>query len=365
MIPYGRQSIDEDDINSVVETLKSDYLTTGPKVKEFEEELAKKLNFKFVVAVSSGTSALHLSSIVLLNQGDKVITTPNSFLATSNSIIYQKAKPIFVDIDENGLIDLELVEKKLQQENIKALYLVSFSGYPLDDEKIKYLKEKYKVKILYDNSHFIGKDNGVCDIATYSFHPVKHITTFEGGAIATNDERVYKKLLILRNHGIYKDSSMYPWEYKMVDLGYNYRLTDVACAMGISQLKKLESFQNRRHEIVKYYHENLPKNVIPLYEYNKNSSYHLFVVRYTFKDFNEKAKFFIQMKDKGIALQYHYIPINLQPFYQKKGYKFSEKEFSKMNKYYLEAFSLPIYPKLTQKEQQYVIESLEEVLYSL
>jgi UDP-4-amino-4,6-dideoxy-L-N-acetyl-beta-L-altrosamine transaminase len=361
MIPYGKQSIDEDDINLVVDALKSDYLTTGPKVKEFEEELAKKLNFKFVVAVSSGTAALHLSSIVLLNQGDKVITTPNSFLATSNSIIYQKAKPIFVDISDNGLIDLDLVEEKLQKEKIKALYLVSFSGHPLDDEKVKYLKEKYKVKILYDNSHFIGKDNGICDIATYSFHPVKHITTFEGGAIATNDEKIYKKLLMLRNHGIYKDSS-YPWEYKMVELGYNYRLSDVACAVGLSQLKKLDYFQNRRHEISKYYHVNLPKNITPLYAYNKNSSYHLFVVRYSFKNFEEKAKFFNEMRKKGIALQYHYIPINSQPFYQKKGYKFSKKEFPKMNRYYLEAFSLPIYPSLTQKEQQYVIENLKKTL---
>jgi len=365
MISYGKQTIDEEDIKVVVETLKSDYLTTGPKVKEFEEELAKELNFKFVVVVSSGTAALHLASSILLNQGDEVITTPNSFLSTSNSILYQKAKPVFVDIAENGLIDLKLVEQKLQKEDIKALYLVSFSGYPIDDEKVKYLKEKYDVQILYDNAHFIGKDKGVCDIATYSFHPVKHITTFEGGAIATNNEKIYKKLLILRNHGIYKDSSMYPWEYKMVDLGYNYRLTDVACAMGLSQLKKLNKFQNRRHEIAQYYHKNLSENIKPLYDYNENCSYHLFVVRYPFKDVSQKAKFFIKMREKGIFLQYHYIPINSQPFYQKKGYKFGAKEFPKMNKYYLEAFSLPIYPSLTQKEQSYVIESLEEILDSI
>jgi UDP-4-amino-4,6-dideoxy-L-N-acetyl-beta-L-altrosamine transaminase len=162
---------------------------------------------------------------------------------------------------------------------------------------------------------------------------------------------------MLRNHGIYKDSS-YPWEYKMVELGYNYRLSDVACAMGLSQLKKLDEFQKRRHEIAKYYHQNLPKNVTPLYEYNQNSSYHLFVVRYPFKDFDEKAKFFNKMQENGIALQYHYIPINSQPFYQKKGYKFNKKEFPKMNKYYLEGFSLPIYPNLTQQEQKYVIKSL-------
>jgi len=215
---------------------------------------------------------------------------------------------------------------------------------------------------LYDNSHFIGKDNGVCDIATYSFHPVKHITTFEGGAVATNDERIYKKLLMLRNHGIYKDKNMYPWEYKMVELGYNYRLSDVACSMGLSQLKKLDKFQKKRHKIAKFYHENLPQHIKPLYEYNQNSSYHLFVVRFSFKDFKQKADFFNKMKEKGIFLQYHYIPIPSQPFYAKKGYRYSKKDFPKMDKFYLEAFSLPIYPGLSEDMQKYVIEKLGENL---
>jgi len=359
MIPYGKQYIDENDIESVVETLKSDYLTTGPKVKELEEALAEKLGFKYVVAVSNGTAALHLTSIVLLHQGNKVITTPNSFLSTSNSILYQKAKPIFVDISQNGLIDLELVEKELQKDSkIKALYLVTFSGHPFEDEKLKYLKEKYDVKILLDNAHYFGKDSGICDIATYSFHPVKHLTTFEGGAVATNDEKIYKKLLRLRNHGMIKDENMYPWEYKMVDLGYNYRLSDVACAMGLSQLEKIDMFLEKRKQIAKYYHQNL-KKVTPLYPYNEKSSYHLFVVRYPFKSLDEKADFFIKMREKGIALQYHYIPINSQPYYVKKGYF---KEFKNMQKYYLEAFSLPIYYSLSQKEQKYVIKCIEELL---
>ena len=357
MTPYGKQYIDQSDINAVIETLKSDFLTTGPKVKEFEEALAKKLKFKYVVAVSSGTAALHLSSMVLLNQGDKVITTPNSFLSTANSILYKKAKPIFVDIASNGLIDLDLVEKELKNNKIKAIYLVSFSGHPLNDEKVRYLKDKYGVKILYDNAHYFGKDEGVCDIATYSFHPVKHITTFEGGAVATNDKKTYQKLLRLRNHGTVKDSSMYPWEYKMVDLGYNYRLSDVACAVGLSQLEKVDMFLQKRRQIAKYYHQNL-KKVTPLYPYNEKSSYHLFVVRYPFKSLDEKAEFFIKMRKKEIALQYHYIPINQQPFYIKKGYF---KKFKEMEKYYLEAFSLPIYPSLSQKEQKYVIECLEEL----
>jgi len=358
VIPYGKQYIDQNDIESVVDTLKSDYLTTGPKVKAYEEALAKKLGFKYVVAVSNGTAALHLSSIVLLHQGDKVITTPNSFLSTSNSILYQKAKPIFVDIAKNGLIDLDLVEFELKKQKIKALYLVTFSGLPFDDEKLKYLKEKYNVKILLDNAHYFGKDSGICDIATYSFHPVKHITTFEGGAIGTNDEKIYKKLLRLRNHGMVKDENMYPWEYKMVDLGYNYRLSDVASAMGLSQLKKIDMFLEKRKQIAKMYHEKLTK-VTPLYPYNEKSSYHLFVVRYPFKSLDEKAEFFIKMREKEIALQYHYIPINQQPFYIKKGYF---KKFEEMEKYYLEAFSLPIYYSLTQKEQEYVVECIEEEL---
>jgi len=356
MIPYGKQTIDIDDKNSVLEVLDSDFLTTGPKVKEFEEKLAKKLGFKYVVVVSSGTAALHLASIILLKQGDKVITTPNSFLATSNAILYQKAKPIFVDIASNGLIDLDLVEKTLKTTKIKALYLVTFSGLPFDNDKLKYLKDKYNIKILLDNAHYFG--NGFCDIATYSFHPVKHITTFEGGAIACNDIKTYKKLLLLRNHGIVKDNSMYPWEYKMVELGYNYRLSDVACAIGISQLNKIDQFLKKRKEIALFYHQNL-KKVQPLYPYNPLSSYHLFVVRYPFKNFDEKANFFIKMKQKNISLQYHYIPINSQPFYIKKGYF---KQFKNMQKYYLEAFSLPIYPTLSKQEQEYVINTIETEL---
>jgi len=357
VIPYGKQYIDEDDKKAVLEVLESDFLTTGPKIQEFEKALAKKLGFKYIVVVSNGTAALHLASKVLLHQGDKVVTTPNSFLSTSNSILYQKAKPIFVDICQNGLIDLDLVEIELKNNpKIKAIYLVTFSGLPFDDKKLQYLKEKYNIKILLDNAHYFG--SGFCDVATYSFHPVKHITTFEGGAIGTNDKKTYKKLLYLRNHGMVKDKNMYPWEYKMVELGYNYRLSDVACAIGLSQLKKIDKFLVKRKKIAKYYHENL-KKVTPLYPYNKKSSYHLFVVKYPFKNLEQKAEFFMKMRELGIALQYHYIPINQQPYYVKKGYL---KKFKNMEKFYLEAFSLPIYYSLSQKEQDYVIKCLNKLL---
>ena len=359
MIPYGKQTIDNDDIDAVIETLNSPYLTTGSKIQEFEEELSRKFGFKYVVAVSSCTAALHLASKVLLNQGDKVITTPNSFLATSNSILYQRGKPIFIDIEKNGLIDLNLVEERLKKGGIKALYLVTFSGLHFDNEKLQYLKNGYKVKILLDNAHYFG--GGECDIATYSFHPVKHITTFEGGAIATNDKKLYKKLLLFRNHGIVKDKNMYPWEYKVVELGYNFRISDVACSLGLSQLNKIDKFLKKRKEIAKYYEKHL-KKVTPLYPYNKKSSYHLFVVRYPFKNLEEKSKFFMKMREEGIALQYHYIPINSQPYYRKKGYNFNKTQFPQMAKHYLEAFSLPIYPSLSEDEQNYVIENIQKGL---
>ena len=355
MISYGKQTIEDDDINSVIEAMHSPYLTTGPKVEEFERELSKKLGFKYVVAVSSGTAALHLASKVLLHQGDRVITTPNSFVATSNSILYQKAKPIFVDIQENGLIDLNLVEEVLKRKRIKAIYLVTFSGLPFDDSDLNYLKERYNVKILIDNAHHFG--GGECDIATYSFHPVKHITTFEGGAVATNDKKIYKKVLLLRNHGIVRRDNFYPWEYKMSELGFNYRLSDVASSLGLSQLKKVDRFLKRRREIARYYHKHL-KDVTPIYPYSENSSYHLFVVRYPFQNFEQKAEFFNRMRERGIILQYHYIPINSQPFYNKKGYRFDKESFPIMAKHYLETFSLPIYPTLSKEKQNYIIDSL-------
>ncbi len=215
-IPYGKQSIDEDDIKAIVETLKSDFLTTGPKIKEFEENLANYCNAKYCVVVSNGTAALHLASLVLLNENDKVLTTPNSFLATSNSILYAKAKPIFVDIYWDGNINLDLCEEELKKDaSIKAIYVVHFSGNPVNQEKLKYLKERYNIKILEDCAHSIGASfdgvkAGSCansDCSILSFHPVKHITTAEGGAITTNSKELYEKLLcrarfeLLPNHG--------------------------------------------------------------------------------------------------------------------------------------------------------------------
>lgn len=370
-IPYGKQSIDEDDINSVVEVLKSDFLTTGPKIKEFEEELCRYTNAKYCVAVANGTAALHLASLVLLNKGDKVITTPNSFVATSNSILYVEAKPIFVDIKEDGNIDLDLCEEELKKDSsIKAIYVVHFSGNPIEQEKLKYLKETYNIKILEDCAHSLGASfgnikAGSCensDCSILSFHPVKHITTGEGGAITTNSKEIYEKLLELRAHGIKRFPDAAPWYYEMHSLGFNYRITDMQAALGISQLKKLDSFVKRRKEIALRYDEAFFNSIVkPLYSFNQNSSYHLFVVKVDFSKLNiSKVELFNKMREKNIGLQLHYIPINKQPYYKSFGY--GNEDTPIMNRYYDECFSLPMYSSLSNEEQEYVIKTLFEIL---
>ena len=370
-IPYGKQSIDEDDINSVVEVLKSDFLTTGPKIKEFEEELCRYTNAKYCVAVANGTAALHLASLVLLNKGDKVITTPNSFVATSNSILYVEAKPIFVDIKEDGNIDLDLCEEELKKDrSIKALYVVHFSGNPINQKKLKYLKESYNIKILEDCAHSLGATfedikAGSCensDCSILSFHPVKHITTGEGGAVTTNSKEIYEKLLELRAHGIKRLPDFAPWYYEMHSLGFNYRITDMQAALGISQLKKLDSFVKRRKEIALKYDKAFLNSVVkPLYSFTKNSSYHLFVVKVDFSKLNiSKVELFNKMREKNIGLQLHYIPINKQPYYKSLGY--GNEDTPIMNRYYYECFSLPMYSSLSNEEQEYVIKTLFEIL---
>ena len=370
-IPYGKQSIDEDDINSVVEVLKSDFLTTGPKIKEFEDELCKYTNAKYCVAVANGTAALHLASLVLLNKGDKVITTPNSFVATSNSILYVEAKPIFVDIKEDGNIDLDLCEEELKKDSsIKAIYVVNFSGNIVNQKKLKYLKESYNIKILEDCAHslgatFEGIKAGSCensDCSILSFHPVKHITTGEGGAVTTNSKEIYEKLLELRAHGIKRLPEFAPWYYEMHSLGFNYRITDMQAALGISQLKKLDSFIKRRKEIALKYDEAFLNSVVkPLYSFNQNSSYHLFVVKVDFSKLNiSKVELFNKMREKNIGLQLHYIPINKQPYYKSLGY--GNEDTPIMNRYYDECFSLPMYSSLSNEEQEYVIKTLFEIL---
>ena len=371
-IPYGKQTISEDDINSVIEVLKSNFLTTGPKVKEFEEKIATYCDAKYCVAVSNGTAALHLASLVLLEKDDKVLTTPNSFLATSNCILYVNAKPIFVDIKEDGNIDLDLCEVELKKDSsIKAIYVVHFSGNPINQAKLKYLKDTYNIKILEDCAHSIGAvfegiKAGSCknsDISVFSFHPVKQITTGEGGAITTNSKELYEKLLILRGHGMSPRADIAPWFYDMTELGFNYRLTDISCALGLSQLKKLDSFLYLRRSIAKRYDDFFSEIdfIKPLYDFTNNSAYHLYVIKIDFEKLNiTKKEFVLRMKENSIGLQLHYIPINKQPYYKNLGY--GNEIIPMMDEYYKKAISLPIYPNLSIEEQNYVCEKVLEIL---
>jgi len=370
-IPYGKQLIDQSDIDAVVEILHSDYLTTGPKVKAFENALSDYCNVKYTVAVANGTAALHLASIALLNKGDKVLTTPNSFLATSNAILYVDAEPVFVDIATDGNVDLDLCEEALKNDSsIKAIYAVAFSGRMINQEKLKHLRDTYHITVLEDCAHAIGaKESDIkaasctnSDISILSFHPVKHMTTGEGGAITTNSRELYEKLLTLRGHGMVKTPEMKPWEYEMQMLGFNYRITDMQCALGLSQLKKLDGFIERRIEIAKKYDETFKNSIVkPLYTYDEKSSYHLYVVQVDFSRLNiSKEDLFNTLREKSIGIQLHYIPINKQPYYKSLGY--GDEHTPVMDKYYEECFSLPMYPKMTDEEQVYVIESLFEVL---
>ena len=370
-IPYGKQTISQDDIDDVVEVLKSDFLTTGPIVNFFEDLICNYCDAKYSVVVSSGTAALHLASLALLNQGDKVLTTPNSFLATSNSLLYVGAKPIFVDICKDGNIDLDLCEEYLKKDpSIKALYGVHFSGRSLDQNKLKYLRKKYNILILEDCAHSIGAEfegvkAGSCqnsDCSIFSFHPVKSMTTGEGGAITTNSKEIYEKLLLLRNHGMEKRGDIAPWYYEMRDLGFNYRITDFQCALGISQMRKLNGFLEKRRAIAFRYHEAFEnRNINFLYPFDKDSAYHLFVVKLDFSQQNiSKKELFEKMLEKNIGLQFHYLPINKQPYYKDLGY--GDEVMPIMTRYQEEAFSLPIFPLLSEDEQDYVISSLLEIL---
>jgi UDP-4-amino-4,6-dideoxy-N-acetyl-beta-L-altrosamine transaminase len=371
-IPYSKQTICDEDIQSVIETLRSDFLTTGPKIKEFEKAIASYCGAKYCVSVSNATAGLHLISLILLQENDKVLTTPNSFLATSNAILYAKAKPIFIDIAKDGNIDLDLCEEALKKDSsIKALYGVHFTGNPLNQTKLAHLKATYNIKIVEDCAHSIGATfkgikAGSCinsDASVFSFHPVKGLTTGEGGAVTTNCKETYQKLLSLRSHGMIPRTDIAPWMYDMTELGFNYRLTDIACALGLSQLKRLNSFLDLRRSIAKRYDDAFMnnKNIYPLYAFSNNSAYHLYVVKIAFEKLTiSKKEFVLKMREKNIGLQYHYIPINQQPYYKNLGY--SNENTPVMNHYYEEAISLPIYPNLTQEDQQYVITTMMELL---
>jgi len=380
MINYGKQYIDASDIKSVTKVLKGEWLTQGPQVVKFEYAIKNFFRAKYCAVVSSGTAALHLVGIALgWKKGDIILTTPISFLATSNSILYSGAKPVFVDIEKKYFtIDAKKLEEKIKyykskKKKVAAIIATDYAGHPCDWKKIKELGKKYKIKLINDNCHAIGttykNDRSYAlkfaDIVTHSYHPLKNITTAEGGSVLTNNKKINEKIKILRSHGVEKKFSEKPWSYKMVKLGYNYRISDLHCALGISQLKKLGKFLKKRRQVAKIYNQAFKgiKNIkVPEVRKNIQHAYHLYPLRVDFSKFKiSKELFFKKLKKRKINLQVHYIPIHLQPYY-KKNFKYKKGDFPVAEKFYLEEVSLPIYYSLKNIEINYLIREIKKLL---
>ena len=384
MIPYGKQHIDESDINAVVEVLKADFLTQGPVVPRFEELVSKFVNCKYATAVNSATSALHIACLALdLGPGDYLWTSPITFAASANCGLYCGAKVDFVDIDENtyNLCPLKLEEKLIAAKSTKkvpkVLVVVHLTGQSCDMEAIHELSKKYNFRVIEDASHAVGakyknENVGGChysDITVFSFHPVKMITTGEGGMALTNDPGLHQKNAIIakswynQDPELFENSRTEKWYYEQVDLGFNYRMTDIEASLGISQLSKLDSFVNLRRKIASRYYEklgDLPLK-LPFQASSSYSCFHLFIVRLDFTRTDKSHCYvFNYLRDKDIAVNLHYIPVHLHPFYKKRG--FNKGDYPLAEQYFREAISLPIYTGLSTSEQDYVISMLSEAL---
>jgi UDP-4-amino-4,6-dideoxy-N-acetyl-beta-L-altrosamine transaminase len=377
-IPYGRQNITDEDIQAVVEVLKSDFLTQGPTIKLFEEAFAEYVGAKYAVAVSNGTAALHLNTLALnVKPGDKVITTPITFIASANCVQYCGGEVIFADIDPTTyLLDINKVRELLVNDinkEIKGIIPVNFAGRLVDMEAFRALADEYGCWIIEDACHSPGgyffdtKEEKInsgsgayADLSIFSFHPVKHIAAGEGGMITTNNEELYKRLLILRTHGIQQDVSkrIYDdslWYYEMQELGYNYRLTDFQAALGLSQLKRAEEGLIRRKEIAKTYEDAFAGATFIKGQSGviEGHAYHLYVIQV-----ENRKELHQHLRDKDIFAQIHYIPCHLMPYYRQFGWK--EGDMPNAENYYNHCISLPMYPTLTYDEQQYVIAKIKE-----
>lgn len=372
-IPYGRQYIDEEDIQAVVEVLRSDYLTTGPKVMEFEKKIAEYTGAKYGVAVSNGTAALHVACLAAgIKEGDEVITTPITFAASANCALYCGATPVFADIDPKTYnISPEEIEKKITSRT-KAIIPVHYTGQPCDMEKIHEIAKEHGLLVIEDGAHALGavyhgKKVGSLgsDMTCFSFHPVKPITTGEGGMIMTDDEELYKKLLLYRSHGITREEALLTekqgdWYYEQQYLGYNYRITDISCALGLSQLKKLDVFLNRRKEIAERYTEafsGMEEIQVPMQAADVESGWHLYMIQVLSK---ARKEVFDQLRAAGIGVNVHYIPVYQFPYYREHGYQ--GVCCAQAEKFYERAISLPIFPALTEEEQEYVIKKVKEFI---
>lgn len=376
-IPYATQWIEEDDILAVAEALRSSNLTQGPLVEEFEKSVARYCGAKYAVAVSSGTAALHIACLAAgISADDEAITSANTFVASANCVLYCGGKPVFADIEaDTALIDPIDIRRKITNKT-KAIIPVHFAGQPADMEEISKIAKEYNLKIIEDAAHAIGAKYrlqngqdwikvGSCyqsDMTILSFHPVKHITTGEGGMVLTNDRDLYEKLIFLRSHGItrsikYVEETEGPWYYEMHELGFNYRLTDIQCALGTSQLKKLDKFIARRKEIAKMYDEAFSRMERIDFIKEKegfDSARHLYVVLVE----NRKNVFNWLRAETNIMVNVHYIPVYFHPYYQSLGYERGLCPVAE--EYYSRAISIPMFPKLPDEDIKYVIGKIEQ-----
>ncbi|OXL20541.1 UDP-4-amino-4,6-dideoxy-N-acetyl-beta-L-altrosamine transaminase [Psychrobacter sp. DAB_AL32B] len=384
MIPYSRQDINQQDINAVVEVLKSDFLTQGPQVPAFEQAIIDACDAKYAVAVNSATSALHIACLALgLGNDDWLWTTPNTFVASANCALYCGAKVDFVDIDPRtyNLCAKQLEKKLIAAEKVgklpKIVIPVHFSGQPCDMQAIHELAKKYGFKIIEDASHAIGGkyqdvpigNSRYSDITIFSFHPVKIVTSAEGGAAVTNRADLAEKMLLLRSHGITRDDGLMtqimdgPWYYQQIALGFNYRMTELQAALGLSQMQRLEEFVIKRHELASRYDgllQNLPIT-LPWQHPDSYSARHLYVIRLQLEQINTThLDVFNALRAAGILVNLHYIPVHMQPYYQKQG--FESGQFPEAEKYYKEAISIPMFPAMTDEQQNTVCATLQTLL---
>lgn len=375
-IPYGRQWIDDNDIQFVIDTLKGDYLTTGPTVKKFEERLANYVGAKYAVAVSNGTAALHMACFAAgIEKGDEVIVSAITFAASSNCVLYQGGTPIFADIDPLTYnIDPKDIEKKITSKT-KAIIPVDFTGQAVDMEEIRRIADKYNLLIIEDAAHALGSEyknkkvGSMADMTAFSFHPVKPITTGEGGVVTTNNEELYNKMMLFRTHGITRNPEHLtkdegPWYYEQLSLGYNYRIPDIQCALGISQLDKIDLFVNRRREIVNKYNESFNDFIgiqTPFEADYSNSGWHLYIIRLQLDELTVgRREIFEALQAENIGVNVHYAPVYYHPYYESIGY--NKGLCPQAEKLYDEMITLPLFPKMEDNDIEDVIKAVKKVI---
>ncbi|MDQ0350237.1 UDP-4-amino-4,6-dideoxy-N-acetyl-beta-L-altrosamine transaminase [Alkalibacillus filiformis] len=375
-LPYGRQSINEKDIEAVTNVLTSDFLTTGPAIDQFEQAIANYVGAQYAVSFSNGTAALHAACFAAgIEEGDEVITSPLTFVASSNAALYQGAKVKFADVDlQTFNLDPQSVEKLITDQT-KAIIAVDFAGQPCNYEAFQKLAYEYDLTLIEDAAHAIGASykgrsvGSISDLTMFSFHPVKQMTTGEGGVITTNDAELYRKLLRFRTHGVTRDRKQLltdegPWYYEMHELGYNYRLTDMQAALGLSQLKRLNQFIDRRQTIAERYNkafESLSTVTLPFVSPNVKSSWHLYVIQLNESQLTTDRKtIFEALQKENIGVNVHYIPVYWQPYYQQLGYR--KGICPNAERLYQSFITLPLFPSMTDDDVSDVIQAVEKVL---